>query len=42
MQFDTELTSKEKEMRVNASRNCDFTDLRREVDNKRNQLSQLE
>jgi len=42
MQFDNDLTMKEKEMRVNASRNIDFSELRRLVDLKRNELSSLE
>jgi len=42
MQFDNDLTIKEKEMRVNASRNIDFSELRRLVDLKRNELSALE
>jgi len=42
MQFDNDLTIKEKEMRVNASRNIDFSELRRLVDQKRNELSALE
>lgn len=42
MEFETDLLEKEKQMRANASRNCEFSDLRRLVDEKRHKLNNLE
>eukprot|EP00341_Mesodinium_pulex_P004508 CAMPEP_0116919334 /NCGR_PEP_ID=MMETSP0467-20121206/20320_1 /TAXON_ID=283647 /ORGANISM="Mesodinium pulex, Strain SPMC105" /LENGTH=93 /DNA_ID=CAMNT_0004596885 /DNA_START=975 /DNA_END=1256 /DNA_ORIENTATION=+ len=42
MELEAELIDMEKQMRILANRNSDFSDLRREIDNKRLELQSLE